>query len=109
MYHNYDTSYIKLVALEVIRENYRVGVWDQWILRQETKWIYTLTVTKSPGLNQMLSINNFWANTIRDRCLVFHLCLSRMLLFGIYLISLFFIFFISLIFGFVSSRSGIYW
>lgn len=48
-HHGPDPSLVRFIALDRVHVNIRGGNWDQSILRTESKWIYRLKATKSPG------------------------------------------------------------
>lgn len=58
-YHQFDSTKINFFALEHIPINEKGGDADKLLLQQETEWIFNLSATKHPGLNDALSFKSF--------------------------------------------------
>lgn len=48
LYHEFDTSVVKFINLEVVPQDPCGGKWDKRILQRETLWIERLGVTRAP-------------------------------------------------------------
>lgn len=59
LFHKFDDTMMRFVALEYVPPGERGGNYDQILLQREAKWISNLDALKAPGLNDAFSYKPF--------------------------------------------------